>query len=92
MTSTDSKTPVTVQVDLFSDLRKYLPLGTTGTMSRTLPAGSTVADLIAALMIPEIEEITVGINGDQAARTSILAEGDQVMLLTPMEGGAALAE
>lgn len=79
---------VTVQVRLFSDVRKYLPAGHTGPLVATVPRGATVAQLLEHLGIPEVEELTVGLNGELGDRDALLAEGDEVLLMTPMEGGA----
>lgn len=84
-----SKAPrrIAVRLTLFADLRRLLPSGHEGPMSIDLPAGSTVADLMAAASVPREEDVTIGINGDQGARDSVLADGDDVVLFSPMEGG-----
>ena len=45
---------VTVNVKLFATLKKYLPSGSEEGASVTLPAGSTVLDVIDALKIPPL--------------------------------------
>jgi sulfur carrier protein ThiS len=80
---------ITVKVTLFADLRRYLAKGVTGPQPYTLPAGATVADLIALLGIPagDAAEVTAGRNGDQAQHDDVLHDGDDLVLFSPMEGG-----
>jgi len=77
-----------VRVTLFADLRRFLPPGVDGPHSRTVPAGSTVAELLAAIGVPDDADITIGVDGELADRATPLREGADVMLLSPMEGGA----
>jgi sulfur carrier protein ThiS len=76
-----------VRVTLFADLRKYLPAGQPGSRRFRLGAGATVADLVAELGIPPGELMTVGVNGELAAADTVLGDGDDVTLFSPMEGG-----
>ena len=85
----DRQGTIGVRVTLFADLRRYLPPGVDGPHLRTVPAGSTVADLLAAIGVPEDADITVGVDGELADRATPLREGTDVMLLSPMEGGSA---
>ena len=78
---------IAVRVTLFADLRRYLPRGQDGPQRYTLPAGATVADVLAAAGIPADDEITAGLNGDLAQRDTILHDGDNLVLFSPMEGG-----
>jgi len=80
-----------VQVTLFADLRRFLPPGIDGPHRRTVPAGSTVADLLAVIGVPEGADITIGVDGELADRATPLRDGADVMLLSPMEGGATPA-
>ena len=77
-----------VQVTLFADLRRFLPSGVDGPHRRTVPAGATVAELLAVIGVPEDADITIGVDGELADRATPLREGADVMLLSPMEGGA----
>ena len=54
---------LTVTVKLFATLKKYLPPGKEEGISLTLPAGSTVLDVIDALKIPH-EQATMLVAGD----------------------------
>lgn len=78
---------ITVRVSLFADLRRFLPHGQEGPQSFVLPPGSTAADLLVRIGIPETDEVTVGRNGDLAQRDTILHNGDDIVLFSPMEGG-----
>ncbi|NJD65430.1 MAG: MoaD/ThiS family protein [Chloroflexi bacterium] len=87
MPHTRATSSVAVRLTLFADLRRLLPNGHDGPLTITLPPGSTVADLMAAASVPPEEDVTIGINGDQGARDSVLADGDDVVFFSPMEGG-----
>lgn len=52
-----------------------------------LPPGSTVRALIAASGIPWEEIGLVAVGGVQADDEQELADGDEIMLIPPMEGG-----
>jgi sulfur carrier protein ThiS len=79
---------IRVTVTFFADLRRYLPRGADGPQTYALAAPSTVADLLALIGIPEESEITVGVDGELGARDTPLRDGADLMLLSPMEGGA----
>jgi len=79
---------INVTVTLFADLRRYLPRGADGPQRYDLPPSATVADLLAALGIASDVELTAAVNGELAARDAPLHDGAEVMLLSPMEGGA----
>jgi sulfur carrier protein ThiS len=76
-----------VRLKLLGDARRHAH-GGGGSTTRDLPAGARVADLIGAIGIPADEELIVGINGRLGSPESALADGDEVMLVTPMAGGA----
>ena len=78
---------ISVRVSLFADLRRFLPRGEDGPQRLTLPAGATVADLLAAVGIPAADEVTAGLNGELAHRDTPLHDGDDLVLFSPMEGG-----
>ena len=80
---------ITVGVTLFADLRRYLPRGADGPQRYTLPDGATVADLLATIGVAPEDELTAAVDGELAARDTRLRDGAEVMLLSPMEGGAA---
>ncbi len=55
--------------------------------SLELPAEATVRLLIEASGIPWDEVGLVAVNGRQVEESQVLASGDDVMLMAPMEGG-----
>ena len=79
---------ITVRVTFFADLRRYLPKGADGPQRYAVPAGATVTDLLVAIGIDVAYDITVAVDGDLADRETTLRDGADVMLLSPMEGGA----
>jgi molybdopterin converting factor small subunit len=79
---------MTVQVRLFADLRRFLPRGQDGPLSYHLRSGSTVRDVLSTIGIADDEEITAGLNGELAQRETPLHDGDELVLFSPMEGGA----
>ena len=81
--------PITVRVTFFADLRRFLPRGADGPQRYTVPAGATVADLLAAVGIAPDAELTAAVDGDLAREGTPLHDGADVMLMSPMEGGAA---
>ena len=78
---------VTVNVKLFATLKKYLPSGSEEGASVTLPAGSTVLDVIDALKIPH-EQATMLVAGDTyVEKTTPLTDGLQLSIFPPLAGG-----
>ena len=77
---------VRVTVSLHGDAHRYRR-GRPDPFEEELPAGATVQQLIDALGIDPAMPLTVGVNGELRQRAQPLAEGDSVMILTPMEGG-----
>ena len=82
---------ITVTVAFFADLRRFLPRGAEGPQPYTVAEGATVADLLAAIGIEADAEVIVAVDGELADRDTHLHDGADVMLLNPMEGGAAAA-
>ncbi len=78
---------ITVRLTLFADLRRYLQRGQEGPLRLSLASGATVADLLTAAGIPAEDEITAGRNGELAQRETVLQDGDDLVLFSPMEGG-----
>lgn len=79
---------MTVKVVFFADLRRFLPKGADGPQPYTVPVGATVSDLLDRIGITPEEDVTVAVDGEIAERTTALHDGADVMLLSPMEGGA----
>ena len=80
---------ITVMVTFFADLRRFLPRGADGPQRYTVPKDATVDDLLAVIGVAPDAELTIALDGEQADRDAPLREGAEVMLLSPMEGGAA---
>ncbi|HLZ73312.1 MAG TPA: MoaD/ThiS family protein [Dehalococcoidia bacterium] len=78
---------ISISLKLFGDLRKYAGKVAPDVLPVALPAGATVADLAARLGIKAEDEMIAGVNGEQAEAATVLHDGDQVLLLSPMEGG-----
>jgi sulfur carrier protein ThiS len=87
---TDAGT-IGVSVILSAALRRRLPGGDDGPQRHAVPAGATVADLLAVLGIDAATDLTAAVDGELAGRDTPLRDGAEVMLLAPMEGGAAAA-
>jgi sulfur carrier protein ThiS len=82
-------TTITVMVTFFADLRRFLPRGADGPQGYTVPEHSTVHDLLTVIGVPPDADLTIAVDGEQASRDTPLRERADVMLLSPMEGGAA---
>jgi sulfur carrier protein ThiS len=81
-------TTITVSVVFFADLRRFLPRGANGPQPYTLVPGTTVADLLDLIGIAPDTDLTAAVDGELAGRDTRLRDGAEVMLLSPMEGGA----
>jgi sulfur carrier protein ThiS len=79
---------ITVKVTFFADLRRFLPRGADGPQPYIVPDRATVDDLLAMIGVPPDADVTIAVDGEQAARETPLRDGADVMLLSPMEGGA----
>jgi sulfur carrier protein ThiS len=75
-----------IRVRLYAELARQLG---GGQRERTveLPDGSTVGTLLASLAAPPELYLIVGRNGSLATRSTPLSDGDQLELMTAMEGG-----
>ncbi len=78
---------VAFRVTLFADLRRYFAKAENGTRQVTCPRGTTAAGLLELLGIPDDDLVTIGINGELAKREDVIADGDDVTMFSPMEGG-----
>jgi sulfur carrier protein ThiS len=79
---------IAVDVTFFADLRRHLPRGADGPQRYELRQDATIADLLTAIGIPADTDLTAAVDGELARRDSPLHDGADVMLLSPMEGGA----
>ena len=79
---------ITVTVTFFADLRRFLPRGADGPQRYTVREGATLADLLTAIGIRPDAEVTAAVGGELVERGTLLSDGADVLLLSPMEGGA----
>ena len=84
-----SERAITVTVAFFAELRRFMPRGEDGPQRYTIHEGAAVADLLAAIGIEPGAEVIIAVDGELAGRDTPLRDGVEVMLLSPMEGGAA---
>ena len=67
-------------------LIKFSPEGK-GSHNFNVADDSSVEDLMIKFSIPDSEPVLVLVNGRHAVNESNLKEGDNVVLMTPVEGG-----
>ncbi len=78
-----------VTVICFGPLRDYLPdAAEDGRASIELPSGADVEALVVALQMPYRRVYALLVNGQQAAGSTALHDGDQITLMPPFSGGA----
>ncbi|HEV8638358.1 MAG TPA: MoaD/ThiS family protein [Chloroflexota bacterium] len=77
---------VKVRVSLHGDVHRYRR-GRPDPFEEELDDGATVAALVERIGIDPAMTITVGLNGELGRREAVLHDGDEVLILTPMEGG-----
>ncbi len=77
-----------VDIALFAYLADYQPDGLGGRSPRafTLAEGTTVADLISSLGLPDEPRI-VFVNGTHAEELAELHDGDRLAIFPPVAGG-----
>jgi sulfur carrier protein ThiS len=85
---TEART-IGVSVILSAGLRRLKPGSPDGPQRHTLADGATLGDLLAALGITAATDLTAAVDGELADHATPLRDGAEVMLLVPMEGGAA---
>ena len=75
-----------IKVRLYAELARSSPSGERQ-QTLELPAGSSVQDLLTSLALPPERGVIVGLNGKLADRSAPLSDGDELELMTAMEGG-----
>ena len=80
-------TNIAISLNLFGDLRRYLPPGQDGPMRITCAPGTKVVDLLRRLGIADEAETAISLNGELASITDVLHDGDEVVLFGPTAGG-----
>ncbi len=77
-----------IEVKLFFDLRKYLPLKPEHNHAIiSVPAGATVQSIINQLKIPSDIHKTILLNGRNATENTKVKENDSLAVFPPMAGG-----
>jgi sulfur carrier protein ThiS len=74
-----------INITLHGILRDYLPRQARGKTSLTLPAGTTIADVVAQLEIKH--NVSAAINGDEVDTSYILQDGQGLDLFRLIAGG-----
>jgi len=79
---------VNVDVALFASLSQFQPDGLGGTRARTfeLAEGTTIAQVIASLDLPDQPRV-VFVNSRHADECSALSDGDRLAIFPPVAGG-----
>lgn len=77
---------MTVQIKLFAGLRDLLPEGRFP-YPANLPEGTTVADALRFLHLPEDKPRILLVNGRHAVPDHILRDGDALSVFPPVAGG-----
>lgn len=80
-------TTITISVQLFATLKKYLPQGSEEKAVLTLPAGSTVVDVIDALKIPRDHAGMLVAGDTYVEKETPLTDGLQLSIFPPLAGG-----
>ena len=76
-----------ITIKLYSMLRSYLGEHEKGVAEREFPDGAIIAEVLAALGIPDkMPRITL-INGEQKEAADALSDGDELSVFPPMAGG-----
>jgi len=75
-----------INVHLFANLVKYAPEGR-NPFSVKLKPGTSVKNLITHLGIPPAEAKIILVNGRHGSEDTALKDGDEVVFMTPVEGG-----
>lgn len=77
-----------VTVRCFGSLREHLPDPAAGAIELELPAGATIADVLAALGIEERAVHAALLDGARATGVKGLSDGAELTLMPPFTGGA----
>jgi sulfur carrier protein ThiS len=79
---------VEVTVNLYGEVRKY---GKKPAFTLRVPAGRSVADVLAYLKVPEAEPLAIVLNGTHVGRNQPLAEDDVLSIFSMAAFGADAA-
>ncbi len=77
-----------IRVKLIATYRQLLPPGTRGnTLTLDVPAGSTVAEVLASFNVPLDESSVILLNGRTVPLDTPVQEGDEVAAFSAVAGG-----
>ncbi len=77
-----------INVKIFATLIRFVPGVRAGVAQEIdLPAGSTLADLVACLALPPDEVKVIFVNGKKQEQDYRLTAGDEVGIFPPIGGG-----
>ncbi len=81
-----------IEVRFYANLGRYVTGGSTdgsddGTVTLETTAGSTVADVLRRIGVPDDVETTVLIDGRHAQPDSLVGDGNHLDVFPPMSGG-----
>ncbi len=77
---------IRVRVSLHGDVHRYRR-GRGDPFEAELAEGTSIAELVREIGIDPAMKVTFGLNGELAGEAAVLRDGDEVLILTPMEGG-----
>jgi molybdopterin converting factor small subunit len=76
-----------ITVKLFATLHQYQPAAPRSGMAIDIPQGSTVADVLPRLRIPDAAPLVAMVNEKVEHLDRVLREGDVLSLFPPVAGG-----
>jgi len=75
-----------LEIKLFATLRPYIK-GVCDDGSLEVPDGTTVADVVALLKLPDEQVRLIFVNGRHQGREQVLHDSDRVGIFPPVGGG-----
>ncbi len=75
-----------ITVKVYGHLKRYLP-GNAEKVVLEITNGSTIDDLLSSRRIPDEDVWIVTRNGARAQGSTVLSDGDEVCIFTPVGGG-----
>ncbi len=76
-----------IELRLYATLRRAAPDAPAGVLTVAVPAGATVADLLALAKIDPAEVRLIMVNGIAADLGRVLQDGDRLGVFPPLGGG-----
>jgi sulfur carrier protein ThiS len=76
-----------VRIVPYAELRQRLITDGGDTLWIDLPEGASVGDVLRRLEIESHDQLIVGLDGEYATVDTLLHDGAELLLVTPMEGG-----